>query len=125
MATTSWTDGAEFEYDERRRRAFLLAGEGRRDEALAQLTEGWTDGRPDPTAYLADVARVRYLAGDYEQALGALDIGRGGVGPELMPIAVDCVRRNPRLRRAALRIVVRRGSLRNRGRAAWAVLRAR
>lgn len=114
----------EVEYGQRRRQAFRLAVDGHRDEALAELTEGWTDDAPDPTGYVADVARVRYLAGDYEEALGALDIVRGGVAEEMTPLAVDCARRDPRLWRSALRIVMRRGSLAERVRAAAAVLRA-
>jgi hypothetical protein len=125
MSRTRAAEEPGAEYKERRRHAFRLAVEGHRDEALAELTEGWTDHTPDPSGYVADVARVRYLAGDYEEALGALDIVRGGVAGEMTPLAVDCVRRDPRLWRSALRIVTRRGSLAERGRAAWAVLRAR
>jgi hypothetical protein len=112
------------EYGERRRRAFRLAVEGRCDAALAELTEGWTETVPKPGDYVADVARVRYLVGDYEHALVALDVVRGDVNREMTPLAIDCVRREKRLWRNALPIVVRRGSPLDRGRAAWSVVRA-
>jgi hypothetical protein len=115
----------EGDYVERRRRAFGLAVDGRCDDALAELTEGCSEALPEPRDYVADVARVRYLAGDYEEALGALDIVRGAVNEEMTPLAIDCVRRDPRLWRTALPVVVRRGSPVDRGRAAWAVVRAR
>ena len=115
----------EADYVARRMRAFRLAVDGRCDDALAQLTEGWTDKLPKPGDYISDVARVRYLAGEYEEALGALDIVRGEIVDEMTPLAIDCVRRDPRLWRAALPVVARRGSPVDRGRAAWAVVRAR
>ena len=115
----------ELDYGERRRRAFRLAVDGDRRAALAELTEGWTEAVPNPGDYVADVARVRYLAGDYEQALVALGIVRGDVSREMAPLAIDCVRRDRRLWRAALPIVLRRGSPVERGRAAWSVVRER
>ena len=112
------------DYGERRRRAFRLAVDGECDAALAELTEG-TETAPNSGDYVADVARVRYLVGDYEQALVALDVVRGDVNREMTPLAIDCVRRDRRLWRNALPIVVRRGSALERGRAALRVVRAR
>ena len=63
----------DVEYDGHRARAFALAVEGRADQALAELNDGWTEEWPFPAAYAVDVARVRYLTGHYEEALTALE----------------------------------------------------
>jgi hypothetical protein len=92
-------------YDAHRARAFALALEGERDLALDELNEGWTEDWPSPPMYATDVARVRYLSGDYEDALGALRLavcGAEHVAPGVSELAGDCVRRSPRLWRPAL-----------------------
>src|ERR687893_45987 len=71
-------DSGDLDYEAHRARAFALAIEGRRDDGLAELNEGWTEEWPFPGAYAADVARVRFLAGDYEDALGALRLAVRG-----------------------------------------------
>ena len=121
-------DSGDLDYEAHRARAFALALEGRRDDALAELNEGWTEEWPFPAAYATDVARVRFLAGDYEDALGALRLAVSGaerVDPGVPQLASDCVRRSPRLWRGALRVALAGGTASQRAGAAWAVVRAR
>jgi hypothetical protein len=118
----------DLDYEAHRARAFALAVEGERDHALAELNEGWTEEWPFPSAYATDVARVRYLAGDYEDALGALRLAVRGaerIEPGVPELASDCVRRSPRLWPSALRLALAGGTASQRAGAAWAVLRAR
>jgi hypothetical protein len=100
-------------YDGHRARAFALALEGRVDDALAQLNEGWTEGWPFPAAYAADTARVRYLAGDYEQALGALRLavhGADRLDPAIAELVSALVARAPGLRLRAIKVVLGGGT---------------
>jgi hypothetical protein len=105
---TTWPQ-AGAEYERRRLEAFRLAVDSDRDGALIELTYGWSDLAPPPSLYLADVARVHYLAGDYGATLIAIDLNRGLGGVEQEALVLDCVRREPRLWRAAARIVFRNG----------------
>jgi len=121
-------DADDLDYEAHRARAFAYAVDGRRDEALAELNEGWTEEWPFPAAYAADVARVRFLAGDYEDALGALRLAAGGaerLEPGLVELVADCVCRAPPLWRHALGVAVAGGTAADRAGAAWAVVRAR
>lgn len=121
-------DPGDLDYEAHRARAFALAVEGDRDGALAELNEGWTEEWPFPSAYATDVARVRYLAGDYEDALGALQLAVRGaerIEPGVPELASDCVRRSPGLWTRALRLAFAGGTASQRAGAAWAVLRAR
>ena len=121
-------DPAERDYDTHRLRAFALAIGGRREDALAELNEGWTDEWPFPSAYATDVARVRYLAGDYEEALGALRLAVSGaerLDPGVSDLARECVRRSPGLWGSALRVVLAGGKPSERAGAGWGGRRAR
>ena len=109
MQQTSWAEAGP-EYERRRLEAFRLAVDGGRDDALIELTHGWSDLAPPPSLYLADVARVHYLAGDYEAALIAIDLNHGLGAVEEEALVLDCVRREPGLWRAAARIALRTGS---------------
>jgi hypothetical protein len=120
--------GEDVPYDAHRARAFALGVDGRREDALAELNEGWTEEWPFPGQYAVDVARIHYLAGDYEDALAALDLSvRGAQRHDGAPaeLAVECVRRQPRLWRGALRVALAAGPLRQRGRTLAAVVGAR
>jgi hypothetical protein len=100
-------------YDGHRARAFALALEGRVDDALAQLNEGWAEDWPFPAAYAADTARVRYLAGDYEQSLGALRLavhGADRLDPAISELVAAVVKRAPKLRLRAVTVVLGGGS---------------
>jgi hypothetical protein len=106
-------DPGDPNYDSHRARAFALALEGRVDDALAELTDGWSEDWPFPAAYAADTARVRYLAGDYEHALGALQLavhGADRLDPAVGELAAAVVARAPRLRFQAVRVVLRGGT---------------
>ena len=121
-------DRREVDYEGHRARAFAFAVAGRRDDALAELNEGWTEEWPFPTAYATDVARVRYLAGDYEDALGALDLAVRGAErtePGTAELASACVGRSPKLWLRALRVALAGGTTSQRAGTALAVLRAR
>ena len=74
-------DPTGLEYEGHRARAFALAVEQRVNDALTELNEGWTDEWPFPAAYATDVGRVRYLAGDYDQSLSALQLAIRGAEP--------------------------------------------
>jgi hypothetical protein len=111
-------------YDGHRARAFALALEGRVDDALAQLNEGWTDDWPFPAAYAADIARVRFVAGDYEQSLGALQLavhGSDRVDPAIAELASGLVAQAPGLRVRAIKVVLSGGTAWQRLRNAAAV----
>jgi hypothetical protein len=100
-------------YEGHRARAFALAVESSTDEALAELNEGWTADWPFPAAYAADIARVRFLVGDYAQALDALALsvrGADRVEPAVLALVPACVRRDRRLRRSALRVALAGGT---------------
>jgi hypothetical protein len=100
-------------YDGHRARAFALALEGRVDDALAELNEGWTEDWPFPAAYAADTARVRYLAGDYEQSLGALQLavhGSDRLDSAIAELVCAVVARDPALRLRAVKVVVSGGT---------------
>jgi hypothetical protein len=115
-------------YDGHRARAFALALESRVDDALAQLNEGWTDDWPFPAAYAADTARVRYLAGQYEQSLGALRLavhGADRLDPAIAELVSAVVARAPALRLRAIKIVLGGGTTWQRLRNAAAAASAR
>jgi hypothetical protein len=115
-------------YDAHRARAFARAVEGEIEDALAELNEGWTEEWPFPSAYAADVARVRFLAGDYPHALDALRLAARSadvLDPAVPELAVACVRRAPRSRLAALKVALAGGSPLQRTRNAVSVLAAR
>lgn len=100
-------------YDGHRARAFALAIDGHVDDALAQLNEGWTEDWPFPAAYATDTARVRYLAGDYEQSLGALRLavhGADRIDPAISELAAAVVARAPNLRLRAIKVVLSGGT---------------
>ena len=106
-------DPAGLLYDGHRARAFALALEHRVDEALAELNEGWTEEWPFPAGYAADIARVRYLAGDYEQSLGALRLavhGADRLDPAISELVAAVVGRAPRLRLHAVKVMLGGGS---------------
>jgi hypothetical protein len=106
-------DPAGLLYDGHRARAFALAIEGRVDDALAELNEGWTEDWPFPAAYAADTARVRYLAGDYEQSLGALRLavhGADRLDPAIAELVAAVVARAPRLRLRAVKVALGGGT---------------
>lgn len=119
-------DPGDLRYDGHRARAFALAVEGDVDGALAQLNEGWTEEWPYPSAYAADTARVRLLAGDHERALGALRLATRGVDrldPALPRLLVEVARAAPRLRLRAVGVALRGGTTGQRIRTALAVVR--
>src|SRR4051795_2221165 len=92
-------------YDGHRARAFARAVRGDVEGGLAELNEGWTDEWPFPSVYAADVARVRFLAGDYAAALEGLHLALRGadrVDADVGRLAKECVRRDKRLLRRAL-----------------------
>ncbi len=118
---------AEARYDGHRARAFALAVEGRVGDALEQLNEGATEDWPFPAAYAADVARVRYLAGQYRPALEALRLavrGADRVDPAVASLVTACVRRDRRLLRHAVAVAFGGGTPWQRMRAAGAVVAA-
>jgi hypothetical protein len=115
-------------YDGHRARAFALALDGRVDDALAQLNEGWTEDWPFPAAFAADTARVRYLAGDYEESLGALQLAVHGaprLDPAVAELACAVVARAPELRLRAVKVVLSGGTAWQRVRNAAAAASAR
>jgi hypothetical protein len=115
-------------YEGHRTRAFALALDGRIDDALAELNEGWSEDWPFPSAYAADIARVRFLVGDYETALDALQLsvrGADRLEPGVSTLMPECVRRDKRLWRPALRVAFAGGSPWQRLATAAAVVAAR
>ena len=115
-------------YDGHRARAFALALEGRVDEALAELNEGWTADWPFPAAYAADTARVRYLAGDYDRSLSALQLAVRGaehLDPQVADLVSAVAAHAPRLRLRAVRVALGGGTTWQRLRNAAAVAAAR
>ena len=118
----------DLNYDGHRARAFALAIEHRVDDALAQLNEGWTEDWPFPAAYAADTARVRYLAGDHERALGALQLavhGADRLDPAIAELVSLVVAGSPALRLRAVRVVLGGGTALQRLRNAAAAATAR
>jgi len=100
-------------YEGHRARAFALAVEGSTDAALAELNEGWTADWPFSAAYAADTARVRFLVGDYAEALDALALsvrGADRVETAVLELVPRCVQRDPRLRRPAFRVALSGGT---------------
>jgi hypothetical protein len=115
-------------YDGHRARAFALALDGRVDDALAELNEGWTDDWPFPAAYATDTARVRYLAGDYEHSLGALQLavhGADRLDPAISELVAAVVAHAPKLRLKAIKVVLGGGTAWQRLRNAAAAASAR
>jgi hypothetical protein len=112
------------DYDAHRARAFALALEGRVEDGLAELNEGWTEEWPFPAAYAADTARVRYLAGDYERSLGALRLAVRGaerVDPQVAELVSAVAASAPKLRFRAVRVALGGGTTWQRVRNAAAV----
>ncbi|HEX4678200.1 MAG TPA: hypothetical protein VH210_03190 [Gaiellaceae bacterium] len=100
-------------YDGHRARAFALALDGRVDDALAELNEGWAEDWPFPAAYAADTARVRYLVGDYEQSLGALQLavhGADRLDPAISELVAAVVSHAPKLRLRAIKVALGGGT---------------
>jgi len=122
------TDPADLNYEGHRARAFALAVEGQTDQALAQLNEGWTEEWPFPAAYATDVGRVRFLTGEYDESLTALQLAVRGaerLDAGVTELAGLCVARRPESWARALRIVTAGGKSWQRVRAAGVVVRAR
>ena len=116
------------DYDGHRARAFALAVEGRLDDALAQLSENRAQDWPFPAAYAADLGRVRFLAGDYERSLAALQPAVRGVDrldPALADLVSDVVSREPKLRLRAVKLLLTGGTIRQRLRNATAAATSR
>ena len=121
-------DPVDLGYDGHRARAFALAVEGRRDDAVDELNKGWTDEWPFPAQYATDVARIHYLGGDYERALDSLLLAARGaerVDAVVGELAAECVRREPGVLAKALRVVLSGGTSLQKLEHAGAVLRAR
>jgi hypothetical protein len=121
-------DPSSLHYEGHRARAFSLALAARTAEALAELNEGWTEEWPFPAAYAADIARVRFLAGDYARALDALQLsvrGADRLDPAVAELTPESVRRDRRLWRAGLRVALAGGTPWQRVVTAAAVVRAR
>lgn len=121
-------EAVEFNYGGHRARAFALAVEGRVDDALEQLNEGWTEDWPFPAAYAADIARVRFLVADYAKALDALQLsvrGADRLESAVAELTPECVRREKALWRRGLRVAFSGGTAGQRLGTALAVLGAR
>ena len=121
-------DSGDLNYDGHRARAFALAVEGQVVEALEQLNEGWTEEWPFPAAYASDIARVRFLVGDYAKALDALQLsvrGADRLEPAVAELTPECVRRDKRLWRSGLRVAFAGGTPLQRLTTAVAVVGAR
>jgi len=121
-------DPGDLNYDGHRARAFALAVEGHVDDALAQLNEGWTEDWPFPAAYAADIARVRFLVGEYAKALEALQLSVRGaerLEPAVAELTPECVRHEKALWRRGLRVALSGGTPGQRVGTALAVIGAR
>jgi hypothetical protein len=121
-------DTGDLNYDGHRARAFALAIEGRVDDALAELNEGWSEDWPFPAAYATDTARVRYLGGDYAESLRALELavhGADRLDPAISELVSAIVTRAPSLRYRAVRVMLGGGSAWQRLRNAAAAASAR
>jgi hypothetical protein len=123
------SEDAEADYDVHRARAFALAVEGRGEEALTTLNEGWTEEWPFPSAYATDVARARFLAREYGEALTALQLGVRGVERHLddsvAELTLETVRKAPGCWWRALKVATAGGTARQRVALALAVVGAR
>jgi hypothetical protein len=111
-----------------RARALVLAARGDTEDALAELNEGWTDDWPSPTVYATDVARVHLLAGRYADSVEALHLAVRGAHeaePDVAKLAQECVRRAPEVWRRAFELSFAGGTVAQRSRTAWSVVRAR
>jgi hypothetical protein len=119
-------DGDDGEYEGRRAAAFRLALEGRTQEALAELNEGWSDDWPPPSAYALDVARIHFLAGDTNRCLTAIELELRGLSrwDGVGALVVASVRRDPRCWRRAFGLVLRAERGPRKLRSALAVVRA-
>lgn len=121
-------DPVDLGYEGHRARAFALAVEGQRDAAVDELNKGWTDDWPFPAQFATDVARIHYLARDYERALDSLLLAARGadrVDGAVGELAAGCVRREPRALTRALRVALAGGTSLQKLEHAAAVLRAR
>lgn len=121
-------DPDDLSYEGQRARAFALAVDGDADQALAQLNAGWTDDWPLPAAYATDVARIRFVAGEYAKALDSLLLATRGaerVDGSIGELATACVRHERRLLGHALRVALAGGTAWQRLGAAGSVIRAR
>jgi hypothetical protein len=118
----------DISYDGHRARAFACAVGGEMEDALAELNEGWTEEWPFPAAYAADVARVRFLGGDYPHALDALRLAVRSadvLDPAVPELTLQCVERAPETWVRAVRIALAGGSPWQRVGNALAVVRTR
>jgi hypothetical protein len=116
------------EYDGHRARAFADALEGRVEEALAELNAGRGEQWPFAAAYAADVARLRYLAGEYEESLGALRVALRGAeraDPQVVELVSAVAAQAPGLRVRAVRVALAGGTTWQRLRNAAAAAAAR
>ena len=120
-------DPTGIEYEGHRAKAFALAVDGRAGEALALLNDGWSDEWPTPAAYATDVARIHFLAGNCAAALTALQLDLRTLDhlDGVTEFAATCARRDPSVRRQALRVAVRGARGLRKLTAATAVLSAR
>jgi hypothetical protein len=92
------------------------------------LTAGAGEDWPFPAARAADVARVHYLAGDYEQALAALRgavRGAERIDPQVAELVTAVAARAPALRARAVRVALGGGTTWQRLRYAAAAAAAR
>jgi hypothetical protein len=120
-------DESGIEYEGYRARAFALAVQGRTNEALQALNEGWTEEWPTPVGYSMDVTRVHYLSGNARKAIAALqlDLRTFAQLPGAVELAAACARLDPRVKKEALRVVRHTSSGTERLRAMLAVAFAR
>jgi hypothetical protein len=117
---------AEWKYKVRRSRAFALAANGSRDDALSELGRAWSIGRPGPADRAVDAGWIRVLSGDPAGALTALENGlRGPIPPDTYRLLSECVRCDPNLRGLAVRVALCAGSPAQRARGVVAALGSR
>jgi hypothetical protein len=117
---------SEWKYKARRSRAFALAANGSRIDALSELARAWTVGRPGPADRAVDIGWVRVFGGDPAGALTALEHGlRGPIPPDTYRLLSECVRCDPTLRAFAVRVALGAGSPAQRARGVVAALGSR